>query len=42
MQSQRGQDNAHSLFGLTQVPTNNQIKNILDAMPTTALLGIFG
>lgn len=42
MQSRRGQDNAQSLFGLTQVPTNNQIKNILDAIPTTALLGIFG
>ena len=42
MQSRRGQDNAQSLFGLTRVPTNNQIKNILDAIPTTALLGIFG
>ena len=42
MQSRRGQDKAQSLFGLTQVPTNNQIKNILDAIPVTALLGIFG
>lgn len=42
MQSRRGKDNAQTLFGLTRVPTNNQIKNILDAIPATALFGIFG
>ena len=33
MQSRWGKNNAQTLFGLTQVPTNNQIKNILDAIP---------
>jgi len=41
MQSRRGQDNAQTLFGLVRVPTNNQIKNILDAIPAEMLFGIF-
>ena len=41
MQSRQGKNNAQTLFGLTQVPTNNQIKNILDAIPATTLFGLF-
>lgn len=42
LQSRRGKDNAQTLFGLVQVPTTNQIKNILDESPAWSLFGIFG
>jgi hypothetical protein len=41
MQSRRGKDNAQTLFGLGQIPTNNQIRNILDEIPARLLFGVF-
>jgi hypothetical protein len=33
VQSRNGKDNVQTLFGVTQIPTDNQIKNILDPIP---------
>lgn len=41
MQTRRGKDNAQTLFGVERVPTNNQIKNILDNMSARCLFPIF-
>jgi hypothetical protein len=41
MQSRRGKDNAQTLFGLAQIPTNNQIRNILDGIAAPLLFGVF-
>jgi len=37
MHSRCGQDNAQSLFGLTQIPTTPQIRNILDEIAAREL-----
>jgi len=41
MASRCGQDNAQTLFGLQQVPTVPQIRNILDQIAAVELFGIF-
>ena len=41
MQSRRGKDNAQSLFGLEQIPTMAQIRNILDQIAVTQLFAVF-
>lgn len=41
MQSRRGKDNAQTLFGLVQIPTMPQVRNILDKMAAKQLFGIF-
>ena len=41
MHSRCGQDNAHSLFGLTQIPTTPQIRNILDGIAARELFCVF-
>ena len=41
MQSRCGQDNAQTLFGLGQIPTTPQIRNILDQLGATLLFGVF-
>ncbi len=41
MHSRHGQDNAQSLFGLEQIPTPPQIRNILDQTAAQGLLGVF-
>ena len=41
MQSRCGQDNAQTLFGLGQIPTTPQIRNILDQLGATLLAGVF-
>jgi hypothetical protein len=41
MQSRRGQDNAQSLFGLDQIPTTAQIRNILDQIAVKQLSAVF-
>jgi hypothetical protein len=41
MQSRCGQDNAQTLFGLAQIPTTPQIRNILDQLAATLLFGVF-
>lgn len=37
MQSQRGRNNAHSLFGVHLIPSSNQIRNLLDPVAPTHL-----
>lgn len=41
LQSRHGQDNAQSLFGLTNIPSVEQIRNILDPLPASGLSGVF-
>jgi len=41
MHSRHGKDNAQALFGLEQIPTTPQIRNILDQMAAVGLLGVF-
>lgn len=41
MQSRCGQDNAQTLFGLEQIPTMPQIRNILDRLAASLLFGVF-
>lgn len=41
MQSRHGRDNAQSLFGLEQIPTTPQIRNILDQIAAETLFGVF-
>jgi hypothetical protein len=41
MQSRRGQDNAQSLFGLEQIPTMTQIRNILDQIAVKQVFAVF-
>jgi hypothetical protein len=40
-ESHHGKSNATSLFGMMNVPTVPQIRNILDGIPATALSGVF-
>jgi len=42
MQSRHGRDNAQSLFGLEQIPTHPQIRNILDHTAAQSLFSVFG
>jgi hypothetical protein len=41
MQTRKGRDNAQSIFGLDKIPTNNQIRNILDGIKASSLFVIF-
>ncbi|NJN49508.1 MAG: hypothetical protein HC805_06750 [Alkalinema sp. RL_2_19] len=41
MQSRQGKNNASQLFGLKQIPTNNQLRNILDQVSAASLFGVF-
>lgn len=41
MESRQGHNNAQRLFGLTQIPTHNQLKNVLDGVAAKLLLPIF-
>jgi len=41
MQTRRGRDNAQSLFEVEQIPTDNQIRNILDEIAASILFPIF-
>jgi hypothetical protein len=41
MTSLHGKSNAQTMFGIFHIPTNQQIKNILDGIPATALIGVF-
>jgi hypothetical protein len=40
-ESRHGHSNARSLFGMMNVPTAPQIRNILDGIPATTLSGVF-
>jgi len=39
MQKQQGKNNALSLFGVHQIPSDNQIRNLLDPVPPDTLFG---
>jgi hypothetical protein len=41
MQSHEGRNNAASLFGLKAIPSDNQIRNLLDPLETSHLFGVF-
>ena len=41
LNSRSGQDNAQSLFGLDQIPSIEQIRNILDKLPASGLSSVF-
>lgn len=41
MHSRRGKDNAQTLFGLEQIPSVPQIRNILDPIEAKSLFGVF-
>ena len=41
MQSRRGQDNAQSLFGLEQMPSSPQSRNLLDAVEAVGWFEVF-
>lgn len=41
MQSRRGKDNAQTLFGVKQIPSVPQIRNILDLIAAQQLLRVF-
>jgi hypothetical protein len=41
MQVAKGRNNALTLFGLTQIPSDNQIRNLLDPVPPSTVLPVF-
>ena len=41
IQQQRGRNNAQTLFGVTQIPSDNQIRNLLDPLPPKHLFPLF-
>jgi hypothetical protein len=41
LQVAKGCNNALSLFGITQIPSDNQIRNLLDPVPPSAVLPVF-
>jgi hypothetical protein len=41
MAAQKGQSNAHTLFGLTDIPSDNQIRALLDPVPPELLGPVF-
>ena len=42
LQVAKGCNNALTLFGIQQIPSDNQIRNLLDPVPPAALLPVFG
>jgi hypothetical protein len=42
LQVTKGCNNALTLFGIQQIPSDNQIRNLLDPVPPAALLPVFG
>jgi hypothetical protein len=41
MQARKGQNNAHTLFGLHEIPTDNQIRTLLDPVSPHLLVPLF-
>jgi hypothetical protein len=41
MTAHKGQSNAHTLFGLTEIPCDNQIRTLLDSVPPALLGAVF-
>ena len=42
MQCNAGHNNATSLFGVETIPSDNQIRNLLDPLEPGYLFGVFG
>lgn len=42
MEAGRGSNNAQSLFGIEQIPTDNHIRDILDGIPAQEIEALFG
>ena len=42
LQRRPGRNTAQSLFGVTQIPSDNQIRNLLDPLPPELLFPLFG
>ena len=41
MQSQKGRDNAQTLFGVEKIPCDNQIRQLLDLVPVNTVFPVF-
>ncbi len=41
MKKKKGKDNAYSLFGLSKIPCDNQIRTLLDPIPAKTVFGAF-
>lgn len=41
MQERKGKSNVHSLFGVERIPSDNQIRNLLDRLEPELLYGVF-
>lgn len=41
VQRQHGRNNAQTLFGMAQIPSDNQIRNLLDPLPPERLFPLF-
>ncbi len=41
IKSQKGRDNVASLFGIENIPCDNQIRNLLDPVPASTVFGVF-
>jgi hypothetical protein len=41
MKSNKGKDNAKSLFSIEAIPSDNQIRNLLDLVPATTIFMAF-
>ncbi len=41
MKQKKGVDNAESLFGISEIPCDNQIRNLLDPIPASTVFGTF-
>ena len=41
MKQKKGKDNAQSLFRLSEIPCDNQIRNLLDLIPAKTVFGAF-
>lgn len=41
LQSRKGRDNAQTLFDVSKIPTDNQIRNILDLLDASTLFEVF-
>lgn len=42
LHSRKGRDNLQTLFGAIKIPSDNQIRNILDKINANSLFGVFG
>lgn len=41
MEERKGKSNVHSLFGVERIPSDNQIRNLLDSLEPELLYGVF-